>query len=226
MFCTNCGKENTSEAKFCQHCGHEVVILDSAKVPKSNKITFTSADVLRDSHDLLESFENQVWVTSLISKKWPKADKDGFNRKVVGRFKGKFYKPIGPEKEIIFTDQYVAVVGKGSLLHNEFAGAFIFRRESVKLIQVGTASHIQNSGTISNYSNWWTINIITNDDKEHPIFLSAGDTPYRKQQLTEIYNAKILILELFWPISLDGGHMDSSSGISMSLGVGFWREVE
>ncbi|WP_415892633.1 zinc-ribbon domain-containing protein [Neptuniibacter sp. PT8_73] len=29
MFCTNCGKENQQEAKFCYHCGHKIALPDS-----------------------------------------------------------------------------------------------------------------------------------------------------------------------------------------------------
>jgi len=64
------------------------------------------------------------------------------------------------------------------------------------------------------------------DDKEWPIYVPLGDTPYKQQKSTEMYKAKIDVLGLFWPISLDGGHINKSGGISMSYGIGFWHSVD
>lgn len=224
MFCTNCGIKIIESAKFCQGCGTAVLVAEDAPAPHHN-LTITPEEVLEQSQDVRAIFANEEWAINLLSKRWPKSDRDGFNRKVVGRFRGKVHNPTGGDRHIIFTDQYVGIVNKTSFASNEFGGAIVFEREQIKLVQVGSANYVHHSGTISTSSDWWTVNLINMEDREFQVYLPLGETNYQQQNNIKVYNAKISILSLFWPVSLDGGHIDKSGGFSSTFSVGFWHAI-
>lgn len=105
--------------------------------------------------------------------------------------------------------------------------AHIHTRDSIKLIQVGSANYTHTSGNVSQNSEWWTISIILENERELPIiYMPLGNTNYQQQKNSELYSAKISILAQFWPMSLNGGHIEQAGGYSTNFGVGFWNSFD
>ena len=229
MFCTNCGTGLTDEANFCQGCGSKVS-KSSAKGEDSKQslIQVSPSEILNQSLILSTVFQDENWIVELIKKKWPKNNPGDFDRKVLGIFKGKLATPTGSNLEIIFTDEYLGLVSKGSPMGwpiPSFAG--IHTRDSIKLIQVGSASYNHTSGAMSQNSEWWTVSVIFENERELPIiYLPLGNTNYQQQKNSELYSAKISILAGFWPMSIDGGHIDKAGGYTTNFGVGFWNSID
>jgi hypothetical protein len=229
MFCKHCGTGFSNDAKFCEGCGSQVsnssnkskdLIKESAEI--------SPAEILNQSLDLIEVFENETWVVELIKKKWPKSNPGNYNQKVIGRFKGKLANPTGSDLEVIFTDEYLGLVSKGSPMGWPIPSMVVIHtRDKIKLIQVGSANYIHTSGAGSRNSDWWTVSIILENDRELPIiYLPLGETNFQQQKNSELYSAKISILAPFFPMSLDGGHIEKAGGYSIGFGVGFWNSID
>ena len=133
----------------------------------------------------------------------------------------------------------------GFLANTDSAGVFS------KLLQIGTASHVQHMGLGSSVGDYWVINLITQAagigpkeisaseafkagfqsagtnyaSGEYPTYLSLGQTNFQMNEYISLYEQKTMYLANFWPVSLDGGHVNTSGGFQTALGVGFWKEL-
>ena len=229
MFCKHCGSAFTDDARFCQGCGSEISNSPSkSNDSKKGMADLSPSEILNQSMELSSVFENETWVIELIKKKWPKANPGNYNRKVIGRFRGKFANPTGSDLEVIFTDEYLGLVSKGSPMGWPLPSMVVIHtRDKIKLIQVGLANYTHSSVAGLRNSDWWTVSIILENDREIPIiYLPLGETNYQQQKNSELYSAKISILAPFFPMSLDGGHIEKAGGYSIGFGVGFWNSIE
>jgi hypothetical protein len=225
----HCGTGLTDEAKFCEGCGSQVSKSSrKGEDSKQDLIQISPSEILDQSQVLLTAFQEKTWVIELIRKKWPKSNPGDFNRKVIGTFRGNLANPTGSDLEVIFTDEYLGLVSKGSPMGWPIPSmVVIHNRDSVKLIQVGSANYIHASGAGSQSFEWWTVSVILENERELPIiYLPLGNTNYQQQKNSELYSAKISILAQFWPMSLDGGHSEQAGGPSMNLGLGFWNSID
>jgi hypothetical protein len=228
MFCSVCGARVTEQARFCRGCGSEIPSSsDHHEDSAPALVQISPSEILSQSQDFSTVFENESWVIDLVKKKWPKSNPGNYNRKVLGRFRGKL-NPTGTDLEVIFTDEYLGLVIKGSPMGWPMPSfVHIHVRNTVKLVQVGSANYVHTSGSASRSSDWWTVSVILESGKELPIiYLPLGDSNYQQQQNSELYSAKFSILTQFWPVTLDGGHIESAGGYSLNFGVGFWNSVE
>lgn len=66
MFCDKCGREQSSETKFCANCGNEIKIItvNSNKNIQNRKLEFISAGILM----LITIFMLRPWIYVLITK--------------------------------------------------------------------------------------------------------------------------------------------------------------
>jgi hypothetical protein len=225
MFCIHCGCQVVEGAKFCQGCGKAIPGSQPKSSGTSTELTQpTKEELLTQSQKVTGAFESETWLIELIKKKWPKSYPENFDQKVVGRFNGKLLTPDGQDIVVLFTDRYLALIIKGSPMGWPMPSfVHVHPRDTVKLVQMGTANYIHTSGAVSQSSDFWTLSLILENEKELPIiFLPLGSTTYQQQKNSEIYSAKISVLGEFWPVSLDGGHINKSGGYSLNLGVGFW----
>jgi hypothetical protein len=229
MFCTNCGIVIAEKAQFCQGCGSKVSTNPVAdNDPTSIVAKISASEILEQSLELESVFATETWVLNLMKKKWPKSNPNDYNRKVIGRLKGKFAALNGSDLEVIFTNEYLALVSKGSPMGWPIPSmVVVLTLEEVKLIQVGSANYLHGSTTTMEGADWWTISIILKNEREMPIiFIPLGNTNYQHQKNFELYSAKISIIANFWPITFDGGHIELGGGQTTGFSLGFWTSVD
>ena len=221
MFCSQCGEKLQPNSKFCSSCGSQIAETIEQQLP-SQKIS--KEQILSDAQSVDSVFSSENWVINQL-KKYDKKSGKSYNQKVISRFQGFFHKPSGQLHEIVITPDYIAVANKFSWTSNSYAGVTFFEHDSVKLLLFGSVSHTQHMGTTASQANLWSLSIVNTSDFETFLYLPLGDTNYQMQKNIELYSAKVQILSEFWPVSLDGGHVDSSSGFISTYNVGFWHSI-
>ena len=250
MFCSQCGGKILDEAKFCSSCGSGVA--DASTAVTTNPIlpptNVDAKDLLKNHKTIGEEYANVPWVIKQLSKQ--KKVPDWSSQKAILRFEGA-PKPNGSKVELVIAENFIALLTPFSFMSNQWASSIIFPRSEIKMLQVGTASHVQYMGLGSSVGDYWVINLITQAagigskevsaseafkagfqsagtnyaSGEYPTYLSLGQTNFQMNEYISLYEQKTMYLANFWPVSLDGGHVNTSGGFQTALGVGFWKEL-
>lgn len=242
MFCSQCGGKLLDEAKFCSSCG--LGVADASKAVSANPIlpptNVDAKDLLKNHKSIGEEYANVPWVIKQLSKQ--KKVKDWSKQKALLRFEGS-PKPNGAKMELIIAENFIAILTPFSFMSNQWASSIIFPREEIKMLQIGTASHVQHMGLGATVGDYWVINLITQAagigtktlsaseafktgyqsagtnyaNGEYPTYLSLGQTNYQMNEYISLYEQKTMYLANFWPVSLDGGHVNTSGVFKQHL---------
>ena len=252
MFCSQCGQKNEAEAKFCPSCGAKLNAPQEAvqeEVPLPDNWQESHETVSK-------AYQNESWVLKALKDQTSWKGEHNFPNAVdelaLMRFVGRFGTAAVRNTEMLCTPGYIAFLGKRTLASSPLD--LVIPADQIIQIQIGTATHTRISGSSAHDANFWHISIITKRAErgenngtangfkvgrvglpitfsyfatgELDYYLHAGGTPFQQQQLTELYMSQFEYLSHFYKVTLDGGHIQKTSGSSMQYGVGFWDSAD
>lgn len=132
--------------------------------------------------------------------------------------------PQKGDDAIIFTNHFLVIIGAG------FGGWLDTGLSDIQIpnvnvdhLSLGSAHHTQYSGFVSNDSNYWTLAIICKDGSVFERYISLGSSERQinesRQRLTHTFQ----YLANFFPVTVDGGHAESSDGYVTTMSYGVWH---
>jgi tetratricopeptide (TPR) repeat protein len=164
------------------------------------------------------------------------------------------HKPTaGTPVELLFSKNFVSLITPTTVgvLLGYTGGIVEIPRQEVIKIQLGTLQHTRYGGVSANTNPFLTVTVVTSKagidlkpisvgeayrsglnahrantlDGEYFIYLPLGKTMYQIEKYLEIYTEKFQFLSNFYPVSEDGGNLESSSGFRGTYSLGFWKEL-
>lgn len=252
MFCSQCGQKNEAEAKFCPSCGAKLsspqeIVQEETPLPDNWR---------ENHEKVSKVYENESWAIKALKDQtdWKGEHKfpNAVEELALMRFAGKFGTAAVRNSEMLCTPGYIAFLGKKTFASS--ALDLVIPADQIIKIQVGTATHTRLSGSSAHDANFWHISIITKRAErgenngtangfkvgrvglpisfayfttgELDYFLPAGGTAYQQEKLAELYMEKFEYLSHFYTVTLDGGHVQKTSGSNIQYGVGFWHSLD
>ena len=197
-----------------------------------------------------DAFPEAAWIPAFLSKQtsWVGEEnfQDALNELALASFTGRFTPTSRADSVLLLTPGYVALLGKKKMMSAQLD--IVIPSKNIIKIQVGTQSHLFRGGSVAFQGNFWHISVITERAKraentrsannfaqgrtglpllykyftngEADFFIHAGSTSYEieenEKKLKEIFS----YLANFYEVTLDGGHIESSSGWNTQFGVG------
>lgn len=252
MFCNQCGQKLASESNFCGTCGAKINAAEELTLVKSE----LPDNWREQHEKVSKVYENESWATKALKDQtdWKGEHKfaNAVDELALMRFSGKFGTAAIRNSEMLCTPGYIAFLGKKTLASSTLD--LVIPADQILKIQVGTATHTRLSGSSAQDANFWHISIITKRAErgenngtangfkmgrvglpitfsyfasgELDYFLPAGGTVFQQEKLAELYMEKFAYLSHFYTVTLDGGHIQKTSGSNVQYGVGFWHSLD
>jgi hypothetical protein len=193
MFCTNCGNEAKSSAKFCEECGNPVQIQPKPKNKAKNETseliisTKRTDEVLSQSNTVadeykgkaslrkpLKAFLNTGFAKERIEESW--------SQKAIARFDGSAKESSILPREICFAQDSVLFITEHSLLSRGTATAL--RRSEIQYIEVSPLQSNLTFGMAQRTDSYWRLTFVTkwagatDDTKEKGLFMAYADSTW------------------------------------------------
>lgn len=244
-----CGYQLPEEAKFCIKCGKATQMEEESKDSGLGKSSLPE-NWQSNHRKVSEAFPDAPWIPSFLSKQtsWVGEENfpDAINEIALMSFSGRFIPTGRADSVLLFTPGYVALLGKKKMMSSQLD--IVIPSKNIIKIQIGTQSHLFRGGSVAFQGNFWHVSVITERARtgedtrpannyaqarsglpllykyftngQADFFIEAGRTAFEAEETEKKLLELFSYLANFYEVTLDGGHIESSSGSNTQFGVG------